>query len=72
MNLSLLSSLSPPIVTAPRPLTCFQAVRRASVGETLAARIAGQSGDRAITIAAPIPPAHASAGITTAQFLLEA
>jgi hypothetical protein len=50
-----------------------QTVRKASVGETFAARIAGNSPAMPpIAIAAAIPPAHASAGMTVDQPLLEA
>jgi hypothetical protein len=42
------------------------------VGETFAARIAGKSPAMPpIAIAAAIPPAHASAGMTVVQPLLE-
>jgi hypothetical protein len=50
-----------------------QTVRKASVGETFAARIAGSSPAMPpIAIAAAIPPAHASAGMTVDQPLAEA
>ena len=47
------------------------AVRSASVGERRAARIAGTMPATApIRIAAPMPPPHASAGITVVQCLV--
>jgi hypothetical protein len=47
-----------------------QTVRSASVGESLAARSAGKRPAMApIRTADPIPPPHASGGITTVQFL---
>lgn len=50
-----------------------QTVRRASVGDTLAARIAGARPAKApIVSAATIPPAQASGGITADQPLVEA
>jgi len=46
-------------------------VRSASVGDSRAARRAGNKPAIApIAIAAPIPPAHAAVGMTTAQCLV--
>jgi ketosteroid isomerase-like protein len=56
----------------PRRLrSCGYSVRRASVGESRAARIAGSSPAMApIAMAAASPPAHASVGMTVVQCLV--